>query len=83
MTDFLLYQSFVLKEPNLAEKAGYYGEQLVLLAQSLGLNTCWIALTFKKIKDAYKLNKNEKMQLFIGVGYGKNQGFPHKAKTYE
>ena len=28
------------KGSNLDEKCGYYGEQLVLLAQSLGLNTC-------------------------------------------
>ena len=24
------------------EKIGYYGEKLVLLAQTLGLNTCWV-----------------------------------------
>ena len=71
------------KDSNLAEKAGYYGEQLVLFAQSLGLNTCWVALTFKKIKGVYILSKNEKMQLVIAIGYGKNQGIPHKTKTYE
>lgn len=71
------------KDSNLAEKVGYYGEQLVLFAQSLGLNTCWVVLTFKKIKDAYKLNKNEKMQLVIAIGYGQNQGVTHKIKTYE
>ena len=31
-----------------AEQVGYYGERLVLFAQSLGLNTCWCALTFEK-----------------------------------
>jgi nitroreductase len=31
------------------EKIGYYGEELVLLAQTLGLNTCWVGLTYKKI----------------------------------
>ncbi len=71
------------KDSNLAEKSGYYGEQLVLFSQSLGLNTCWAALTFKKIKDAYKLNKNEKMKLVIAIGYGQNQGTTHKIKTYE
>lgn len=49
------------KDSNLAEKAGYYGEQLVLFAQVLGLNTCWVGMTFKKIKDAFKINKNEKV----------------------
>lgn len=70
-------------DSSLAEKAGYYGEQLVLFAQSLGLNTCWVALTFKKIKDAYKINKNEKMKLVIAIGYGLTQGVTHKIKTYE
>lgn len=36
------------KGSNLDEKCGYYGEQLVLLAQSLGLNTCWVAMTHGK-----------------------------------
>ena len=27
------------------EKVGYYGEKIVILAQSLGLNTCWAGLT--------------------------------------
>ncbi len=71
------------KDSNLAEKAGYYGEQLVLFAQGLGLNTCWVAMTFKKIKDTYKINKNEKIELVIAIGYGRNQGIPHKTKTYE
>ena len=71
------------KNSNLAEKAGYYGEQLVLFAQGLGLNTCWVVLTFKKIKDIYKINKNEKIQLVIAIGYGQNHGTTHKIKTYE
>jgi len=71
------------KESHLAQKAGYYGEQLVLYAQALGLNTCWVALTFKKIKDAFKINKNEKIQLVIAIGYGTTQGSSHKIKTYE
>ena len=29
------------KGEDLYEKIGYYGEQLVLLAQTLGLNSCW------------------------------------------
>lgn len=36
------------KTADLSEKCGYYGEQLVLKAQELGLNTCWVALTYGK-----------------------------------
>ena len=36
------------KSPSLDERCGYYGERLVLLAQQLGLNTCWVAMTHGK-----------------------------------
>ena len=29
-------------------RCGYYGEKIVLYAQQLGLNTCWVALTFNR-----------------------------------
>lgn len=35
------------------EKIGYYGEELVLLAQTIGLNTCWVGLTYKKIPGTF------------------------------
>ncbi|WP_262498678.1 nitroreductase family protein [Segatella albensis] len=39
-----------MKNPtDLNERAGYYGEQLVLLAQTLGLNTCWVGLSYSKV----------------------------------
>ena len=65
---------------NLQEKCGYYGEELVLFAQTLGLNTCWVALTYKKVSGAYKTEKGEKLALVVSVGYGKTQGTPHKSK---
>lgn len=67
----------------LDEKCGYYGERIVLLAQTLGLNTCWVALTFNKVKDAYQLAKGEKLVLVISIGYGKTQGVPHRSKAME
>lgn len=33
------------KGKDLEEKCGYYGERLVLKAQQIGLNTCWVAKT--------------------------------------
>ena len=32
------------------EKIGYYGEKLVLLAQTIGLNTCWVGLTYSLMR---------------------------------
>ena len=68
---------------DLNERAGYYGERLVLEAQRLGLNTCWVALTFSKrrTRRAVKLGRGEKLVCVIAVGYGKTQGAAHKSKT--
>ena len=60
--------------------AGYYGEKLVLLIQTLGLNTCWVGGTFKKIKEAYTLGENEELKCVISFGYGTTQGKQHPQK---
>lgn len=66
-----------------AEKVGYYGERVALFAQSLGLNSCWVALTYKKVKGAYKLESGEKVYCVLALGYGEIQGVAHKSKTFE
>lgn len=71
------------KEDKLEEKCGYYGEKVVLKAQTLGLNTCWVAMTYSKIKTAFQINDNEKLCLVIAVGYGETQGTGHKVKPAE
>lgn len=69
------------KSPLLEETLGYCGEQLVLKAQELGLNTCWVALTYGK--SAASVLENEKEICVISLGYGKTQGVPHKDKPIE
>ena len=69
------------KGPDLEEKCGYYGERLVLKAQQRGLNTCWAAMTYSKIKTAFRIDDGEKLCIVISIGYGKNQGSAHKVKT--
>ncbi len=71
------------KGKKLEELCGYYGERLVLKIQQLGLNSCWVAMTYKKIPSAFVINKGEKLTVVIAVGYGKNQGIAHKSKTIE
>lgn len=70
------------KTKDLGEKAGYYGEQVVLKAQQLGINSCWVALTFNKVKNVYKINKGEKLALVVALGYGTTQGHPHQSKKF-
>lgn len=70
------------KAKNLDEQCGYYGEKLALLCQQLGLNTCWVAMTFKKIPSAFKIEKGEKLCIVISVGEGETQGVAHKSKPF-
>ena len=69
------------KGKDLGETIGYYGEYLVLFAQQLGLNTCWVALTASKRKAAAEIGKGEKMPLLIALGYGETNGHDRKTKT--
>lgn len=61
------------------QKAGYYGEQLVLKCQELGLNTCWVAMTHGKTKAI--IENGQKLLIVISLGYGETQGIPHKSKN--
>jgi len=70
-----------VKAGDLDERLGYYGEQLVLLAQMLGLNTCWVGLTYSKIPGTFELSQDEKIACYIALGYGETQGSAHKTKT--
>ena len=69
------------KAEDLDERIGYYGEQLVLLAQTLGLNTCWVGLSYSKVPGTYELGEDEKIACYIAIGYGETQGVSHKIKT--
>jgi len=60
--------------------AGYYGEKLVLLIQTLGVNTCWVGGSFKKVKKAYSVGENEELKCVISFGYGATQGVQHPQK---
>ena len=70
-------------DETLDEKCGYYGQRLVLVAQSLGLNSCWVYLTFKKVKSAFTIADGEKLCLVIAIGYGATAGTQHKDKPME
>ncbi len=71
------------KADDLDERVGYYGEHLVLLAQTLGLNTCWVGLSYSKVPGTYVLGEGEKIAYYIAIGYGETQGVTHKVKTVE
>ncbi len=72
------------KTPLAEERAGYYGERAVLLAQRLGLNTCWVALSFAqgKTKKSLCIGKGKKLFCLIAIGYGATQGVQHRSKSF-
>ena len=79
VTDYLVMIG--QKAPDLDERIGYYGEQLVLYAQTLGMNTCWAGLSYQKIPNTFVLAEGEKVACYIAIGYGFSQGVSHKIKT--
>lgn len=71
------------KAEDLDERIGYYGEKLVLLAQQIGLNSCWAGLSYRKVRGTYSLEGNEKIVCYIAIGYGLSQGTQHKSKALQ
>ena len=69
------------KGPDLSETCGYFGERIVLRAQQIGLNTCWVAMTYSKVPSAFSAGDGEKLCAVIAVGYGKTQGSGHRVKS--
>lgn len=69
------------KSPKLEETLGRCGEQLVLKAQELGLNTCWVAMTHGKSRAV--VGPGEKQVCLISLGYGETQGVAHKSKPMQ
>jgi nitroreductase len=71
------------KEEDFDFRCGYYGEKIVLFAQTLGLNTCWAALTFNKKKVKEIIAPGEALCMVIALGYGETQGTARKSKNIE
>lgn len=74
---------FIMAGPDGADKlCGYCGADLMLYAQTLGLNTWWVGGTYNR-KGAQEKIEGAKPVGIIAVGYGQTQGAPHKTKTAE
>ena len=65
------YLAFVTPEgDDQDELVGYYGEGLILLAQQLGLNSCWVGGTFDRKRTVYRANPGQRLALVATLGYG-------------
>ena len=61
------------------ENIGYAGADIMLYAQTLGLNTWWIGGTYSRDR-VIRETSGENVSGLIVVGYGQTQGKPHKSK---
>lgn len=66
-------------DADLEEKLGYVAADLMLYAQTLGLNTWYVGGTFNRRVAKYVESK--KVVGIVAVGYGEKQGAPHKSKA--
>ena len=66
--------------PDLDEVCGYFGQRIVLEAQMMGLNTCWVAGTYSKGKCRASIADDEKLVCIISIGYGETQGKERRTK---
>lgn len=71
------------KSDSLEYRAGYYSERLVLFAQQLGLGTCIVGLTYKKVNGAFEMDKDDEVVVCIAIGYAAEDGRRHKVKSTE
>lgn len=71
------------KGKKLDEQVGYWGERCVLAAQTLGLNSCWVGMTYSKGKTHAAIEPGQKLACVIALGYGTTAGQSHKIKAPE
>ncbi len=65
------------------EKCGYFGQRIVLKAQQLGLNSCWVALTYRRSRVRCNIQLNERLYCVVALGYGVTNGHPRRTKPVE
>ena len=62
-------------------EAGYCGELALLKAAELGINSCWVGMTYSK--GFVRAEGADKIFAVIALGYGDNNGIPHNSKPIE
>lgn len=63
-----------------AAAAGYYGEMIVLEAKAIGVDSCWVGMTFKRGKVPVDIPPGMKLHAVIAMGYGTETPGRHKSK---
>lgn len=71
------------KQKKMYELCGYYGADIMIRAQQMGLNTCFVTGSYHGKKCPVSLAEGEELIGVIAIGYGKTSGKPHKSKDVE
>lgn len=71
------------KNPQLGRQVGYWGQRLVLFAQSLGLRTNWTGGSRRLSASTAQVDKGEKLVIVIAVGYGEDNGKERQTRPLE
>ncbi|WP_085830179.1 nitroreductase family protein [Collinsella vaginalis] len=69
------------RRKGLEQDAGYYGERIVLEAQRLGLNSCWVATTAKRRLVRASIPEGESLVILVAIGHGENAGVVRRSKV--
>lgn len=62
---------------------GIEGERLVLGLQAMGLNTCWVGLSYSRKSPAFNVPAGHRIRCVISLGYGQTQGVERPTKSIE
>ena len=71
--------AFVTEGRTQDEAVGFWGQRIVLEAQRMGLNTCWVAFIARK-KSRAVVPAGKTLRIGIAVGRGTTAGKPRKTK---
>lgn len=66
--------------PGIEERLGRCSADLMLYAQTLGLNTWWVGGTFNRKAVERQVEPDRRVLGVVVVGYGKTQGVAHTSK---
>ena len=65
------------------ELAGYYGERLVILAQTMGVMSCWAGAAYSKRRTKVDLRPGQRLIIAIALGYSEDRGNPHRSRSFD
>lgn len=79
VTDYLC-MALATTGPDLRPALGYHGERLVLELRAMGVDTCWVGLSYSKRHVGLALGPGYKLVCLIAMGYAARPGVAHRSR---